>query len=94
MPKAIWNDTVIAESDNYEMIEGNTYFPADSLKMEYFKESPTTSVCVWKGTANYYTIVVDGKENTDAAWVYKKASNRAKNIEGYVAFWKGVEIKA
>ncbi len=93
MTKAIWNDVVIAETDNYEVVENNIYFPPESIKKEYFKESDTHSVCPWKGTANYYTIVVNGKLNKDAAWYYPEAKDAAKNIEGYVAFWRGVEIE-
>ena len=90
--KAIWNGAVIAESNNTEVVEGNQYFPADSIKREYFKDSATTSVCPWKGTASYYTVEVDGKKNADAAWYYPKPKAEAKNIENYVAFWKGVEV--
>jgi uncharacterized protein (DUF427 family) len=90
--KAIWNNTVIAESNETEVVEGNHYFPPNSLKSEFFEDSSHTSVCGWKGTANYYTIVVDGEHNDNAAWVYRDAKPDAKNIEGYVAFWKGVEV--
>jgi len=93
MPKAKWNDVVIAETDNYEIVENNIYFPPESIKKEYFKESDIHSVCPWKGIANYYTIVVNGKLNKDAAWYYPEAKDAAKNIEGYVAFWRGVEIE-
>ena len=94
MPKAKWNGVVIAETDNYEIVENNIYFPPESIKKEYFKESDTHSVCPWKGTASYYTIVVNGKLNKDAAWYYPEAKDAAaKNIEGYVAFWRGVEIE-
>ena len=91
--KAIWNGTVIAESANTEVVEGNQYFPADAIKSEYFKPSKTTSVCPWKGTASYYSLDVDGKQNPDAAWYYPTPKDAAKNITGYVAFWKGVEVK-
>lgn len=90
--KAIWNNTVIAESDDTIVVENNHYFPAESVKMEYFKESSTQSSCPWKGLASYYTIVVDGQENADAAWYYPEISDLAKQIEGRVAFWKGVEV--
>ena len=93
MPKAKWNGVVISETDNYEIVENNIYFPPESIKKEYFKESDTHSVCPWKGIANYYTIVVNGKLNKDAAWYYPEAKDAAKNIEGYVAFWRGVEIE-
>lgn len=94
MPRAIWNDTVIAESDHCEVVEGNQYFPLDAVKQEYLKPSEYHSTCPWKGIASYYTIEVDGKVNQDAAWYYPTAKERAKNIEGYVAFWKGVKVEA
>ena len=90
--KAIWNNKVIAESEDTIIIENNHYFPADSIKKEYFKESSTHTTCPWKGLASYYTLEVDGQENVDAAWYYPKASELARQIEGRVAFWKGVEI--
>jgi len=90
--KAIWNNTVIAESDDTVVVENNHYFPADSIKTEHFKSSETQSNCPWKGVASYFTIVVDGKENKDAAWYYPSTSHTAKAIEGYVAFWKGVTV--
>ncbi len=90
--KAIYNGKVIAESDKTVVVEGNHYFPADSIKKEYFEETDTNTVCGWKGTANYYTINVDDEKNVDAAWYYADAKDEAKNIENYVAFWKGVEI--
>lgn len=91
--KAIWNGQVIAESDETVNIEGNAYFPPESVNMDFMKESSTNTVCAWKGTANYYTIEVDGKENVDAAWYYPEVSELAKSIKGYVAFWKGVTIE-
>ncbi|MEQ8550591.1 MAG: DUF427 domain-containing protein [Cyclobacteriaceae bacterium] len=91
--KAYWNDELIAESKETVIIEGNHYFPESAIKRGFFKESKKHTVCPWKGTANYYTISVNGKENTDAAWYYPNANELAKNIEGHVAFWKGVEIK-
>lgn len=93
MPKAIWNDTVIAESNDCETVEGNYYFPPDAVKSEYLQDSSTHSTCPWKGVASYYTIVVDGQENKDAAWYYPEAKDKAKNIEGYVAFWRGVKVE-
>jgi uncharacterized protein (DUF427 family) len=90
--KAIWNDTVIAESDDTKVVEGNHYFPADSIKSEYFTPSETHTVCGWKGTASYYDITVNGEINGDAAWYYPEAKDEAKDIEGYVAFWKGVTV--
>jgi len=94
MPKAIWNGTVLAESNQCEVVEGNQYFPPDSINKEYFQESSTHTSCPWKGQASYYTIVVDGQENKDAAWYYPSAKEKAKNIEGYIAFWKGVKVEA
>ena len=90
--KAVWNGEVIAESNDTVVVEGNHYFPSDSIKKECFSASDTTTVCGWKGTANYYDVVVDGERNPDAAWYYPAASDAAKNIEGRVAFWKGVEV--
>ncbi len=92
MAKATWNGVVIAESDKTEVVEGNHYFPADSIDKSLFKESATHSVCPWKGTASYYTITVDGKENKDAAWYYPAPKDAAKQIKDHVAFWKGVEV--
>jgi uncharacterized protein (DUF427 family) len=94
MPKAIWNNTVLAESDNCEVVEGNYYFPPDSIKQDYFQASNTHTPCPWKGEASYYTIVVDGQQNKDAAWYYPTAKEKAKNIQGYVAFWKGVKVES
>jgi uncharacterized protein (DUF427 family) len=90
--KAVWNNTVIAESDNTEIVEGNHYFPPESLSRQYFRDSKTTSVCSWKGTASYYTLQVDGRENVVAAWYYPDPKSAAANIAGKVAFWKGVTI--
>ena len=90
--KAIWNDTVVAESDATIVVENNHYFPADSIKSEYFKTSSTTSHCPWKGDAHYYTLEIGGVQNPDAAWFYPAAKEKAKAIEGYVAFWKGVQV--
>jgi len=90
--KAIWKHTVIAESDATEVVENNHYFPKDAINAEYFKASESKSQCPWKGTASYYSIVVEGEENTDAAWYYPNPKEAAKHIEHYVAFWKGVEV--
>lgn len=91
--KAIWNNTVIAESDETVVVENNHYFPAESIKKEYFKPSDTHTTCPWKGLASYYTLSVDGKENSDAAWYYPEVSELARSIKGRVAFWKGVTIE-
>lgn len=93
MAKAEWNGKVIAESDDCEVVEGNLYFPPDSIKKEYFKESDTHTTCPWKGLASYYDVVVDGETNKDAAWYYPDPSDAAKNIKRYVAFWNGVEVE-
>lgn len=85
--KAIFNGQVIAESDHTEVVEGNHYFPPESVKKEYFKESPTHSTCPWKGKASYYSIEVDGKKSEDAAWYYSEPKEAAKNIEDHVAFY-------
>jgi uncharacterized protein (DUF427 family) len=90
--KAVWNGTVIAESDATIVIENNHYFPADSVNREFFIDSATTSECPWKGHASYYSVVVDGNTNTDAAWYYAAPKDAAKEIAGYVAFWKGVKV--
>ena len=92
--KAIWNEEVIAESDDTIIIEGNHYFPPESINSAFFKESNTHSVCPWKGKASYYNLEVDNKINEDAAWYYPETSELAKGIKGYVAFWKGVDISS
>ncbi len=83
---------MLAQSDQTVVIEGNHYFPAESLNMEYFKASQTKTTCPWKGVASYYNLEVDGETNKDAAWVYEQPSELAKGIKGHVAFWKGVEV--
>lgn len=90
--KAIWNGQVLAESEDTVVVEGNHYFPHETINKEYFKPTDTHTICPWKGTASYYTIEVDGNKNTDAAWYYPEVSELAKAIKGYVAFWKGVEV--
>jgi uncharacterized protein (DUF427 family) len=93
MAKAIWEGTVLAESDKTVEVEGNQYFPPDAIKVEHFKPSPTHSICPWKGTASYYNVEVNGKKNPDAAWFYPEPKSAASNIKGYVAFWKGVKVE-
>ena len=93
MPKATLNGTVVAESNETEVVEGNHYFPPNSIKKEYFKTSETTSVCPWKGTASYYHVEVDGARSDDAAWYYPTAKDAAKQIEGFVAFWRDVVVE-
>ncbi len=90
--KAIWKDTVIAESDETVVVEGNHYFPAESVANGLLQDSDTTSVCPWKGTANYHSIVVDGETNQDAAWYYAEPKDAAQEIQGRIAFWKGVQV--
>ncbi|MEM8678489.1 MAG: DUF427 domain-containing protein [Planctomycetota bacterium] len=94
MPKATWNGVVIAESDATELVEGNHYFPPESINAQHFEKSDTTSVCGWKGTANYYHIKVEDQQNADAAWYYSDPKSEAANIKGYIAFWKGVVVEA
>ncbi len=91
--KATWNNTVIAESDETIEVEGNQYFPPQSINKEFFTETATHSTCPWKGQASYYTITVEGNENIDAAWFYKQPNDAAQKIKDYVAFWKGVEVR-
>jgi uncharacterized protein (DUF427 family) len=93
MAQATWKGTVLAESNACKIIEGNHYFPPGSLRQEFFKSSSTRTTCPWKGVADYYNIVVDGEVNLDAAWRYANTTTeQAKEFEGYVAFWRGVEI--
>jgi uncharacterized protein (DUF427 family) len=92
MPKAVWHGATLAQSEHTEVVEGNQYFPPESIDRAFFKESPTHSLCPWKGTASYFTVVVDGAENADAAWYYPQPKDAAKQIKDYVAFWKGVEV--
>jgi len=90
--KAVWNNHVIAESDDTIVVENNHYFPKDSVASEFLKSSATHTACPWKGLASYYTLDVDGKENPDAAWYYPEPKEAAANIKNHVAFWKGVQI--
>ncbi len=90
--KAIWNNKVIAESNKTIVVERNHYFPPESIKKEFFEESSTHTTCPWKGVASYRTVIVDGKQNRDAAWYYPAPRELAKGIKNYVAFWKGVTI--
>jgi uncharacterized protein (DUF427 family) len=93
MAKAVWNGKVVAESDKTQVVEGNIYFPHDSIDREFFRSSSTISTCPWKGQARYYTILVDGQENSDAAWYYPDPKPAARAIKNHVAFWRGVEIE-
>jgi len=90
--KAIWKNTILAQSDETIVVEGNQYFPASSIQKEFFKESTTHTTCPWKGLASYYSLDVNGEINKDAAWYYPNPKDAAKQIEGYVAFWRGVEV--
>jgi len=92
--KATWNGTVLAESDQTIVVEGNQYFPPDAVHREYFQDSSTHTTCPWKGEASYLTVAVDGQQNADAAWYYPEPKDAAKQITGYVAFWRGVKVEA
>ena len=90
--KAIWNETVLAQSDQTVVVEGNHYFPLESVDAQYLKPSGTHTVCPWKGTASYYTVEANGKSNPDAAWFYPQPKPGAEQVGGRVAFWKGVRV--
>jgi uncharacterized protein (DUF427 family) len=94
MTRATWNGVVLAESNDCVVVEGNQYFPIEAINQAYFKPSTTHSSCPWKGTASYYSLEVNGKVNPDAAWYYPTPKDAAKQIQGRVAFWKGVKIEA
>ncbi len=93
MPRAIWNGTVLADSPDTVVVEGNHYFPPASIKSEYFQPSKTHTTCPWKGTASYYSVSVNGQTNPDAAWYYPDPKPEAAQIKGRVAFWKGVKVE-
>jgi uncharacterized protein (DUF427 family) len=88
--KAMWNNVVIAQSDNTEVVDGNHYFPFDSIKSEYFVKAELTTVCGWKGKAN--SVTVDGKTNKDCAWYYAEPNDAASKLKGMVAFWNGIDV--
>ena len=90
--KAIWKDTVIAESDQTVVVDGNHCFPRTSIKDEHFRESTHHTLCGWKGTASYYDVVVDRNVNANAAWYYPETYEAANNIKDYIAFWNGVSV--
>jgi uncharacterized protein (DUF427 family) len=90
--KATWHGVTLADSDQTVVVEGNHYFPAASLTEEYFRESETTTICPWKGTASYKTVEVAGAANPDAAWYYPEPKEAAAEIKDHFAFWKGVEV--
>lgn len=93
MARAIWNDQVLAESETFETVEGNVYFPPESINREFFRESDQKTTCPWKGVASYYDVVVDGQVNGGAAWYYPAPSEAASHIKNHVAFWKGVRVE-
>jgi uncharacterized protein (DUF427 family) len=93
MARALWKGQVVAESDSYELVEGNVYFPPDTIKREFFRPSAHHTTCGWKGEASYYDLIVEGAENKDAAWYYPTPKEAAKAITGHVAFWKGVTVE-
>jgi uncharacterized protein (DUF427 family) len=93
MAKATWNGAVLAESDTFEIVEGNVYFPPSAIRREHFSPSATHTTCSWKGEASYYTVEVNGKSNPDAAWFYPDPKEAARNIKDHVAFWKGVAVE-
>lgn len=95
MPRATWNDTVLAEAsaEQVQRVEGNVYFPADRVHRQYLRASDTHTVCSWKGTASYYDVVVDEQVNRDAAWYYPQPKDAATAIAGHVAFWRGVLVE-
>ena len=92
MKTATWNGVTLAQSDATVVVDNNQYFPADSIDKQYFKPSNTHTTCGWKGVASYYSIEVNGDTNVDAAWYYPEPKDAAKNIGGYIAFWKGVKV--
>ncbi|WP_069790917.1 DUF427 domain-containing protein [Cyanobacterium sp. IPPAS B-1200] len=94
MAKATWNGAILAQSENCEIVEGNYYFPPDSINQEYLKPTETHTTCGWKGVASYYTVAVNGEENKDAAWYYPQPKQKAENIKNYVAFWRGVKVES
>ncbi len=93
MAKAMWNGAVLAESDRFEIVEGNVYFPPETIVAEHFADSEHTSWCPWKGEAHYYHVRVNGEENQDAAWYYPETKSAADNIRGHIAFWHGVTVE-
>jgi uncharacterized protein (DUF427 family) len=93
MPKAVWNGAVLAESDETVVVEGNHYFPPESINRDYFADSGKHTRCYWKGKASYYDVVVNGESNADAAWYYPSPSQAAAEIKDHVAFWRGVTVE-
>ena len=93
MPRAIWNGATLAESDRTEVVEGNQYFPSESVNRSYLRDSTTHTTCPWKGIASYYDVVVNGQTNKDAAWYYPSPKDAAKQIKDHVAFRRGVTVE-
>lgn len=93
MPRAVWNGAVIAESDRTRVVEGNHYFPPESVRRDHLRESATQTTCPWKGLASYYDVVVGNEVNRDAAWYYPETKEAANDIRGYVAFWRGISVE-
>ena len=93
MARATWSGAVLAESNAFEIVDGNVYFPPAALNREHVKESSAHTTCSWKGVASYYDVVVGDKTNKEAAWYYPEPKDAAKKIKGYVAFWKGVKVE-
>jgi len=94
MPRASWNNAILAKTERFESVEGNTYFPPETIRMAYFRPSETHTICGWKGVASYYDVVVEDKVNKDAAWYYPDPKPAATHIKDYVAFWRGVKVEA
>jgi uncharacterized protein (DUF427 family) len=94
VPKATWNGATLAESERTVVVEGNHYFPPESIRIGFFQPSQTHSTCPWKGTASYYDVEVDGEKNPDAAWYYPDPKPAAAQIRDHVAFWKGIRVEA
>ena len=92
MAKATWNGAVLADSDRYEVVEGNVYFPPETVKRTYLRDSDSHTECNWKGTASYYDVVVNGQVNKDAAWYYPEIKPAAEKVKGFIAFWRGVSV--
>jgi uncharacterized protein (DUF427 family) len=92
--KAVWKNVILAESDKTIIIEGNHYFPPESINKKFFIESNTRTTCGWKGVASYYTIKIDNEQNKDSAWYYDKPLDKVKHIRNYVSFWKGIQIES
>ena len=93
MARATWNGEIIAESDEFEIVEGNVYFPRSAVNAKYLRDSNSQTTCPWKGVASYYSLEVGGKQNTDAAWYYPQPKDEAANIVDHIAFWNGVDVE-